>query len=66
MKDHLDRVLTLHKEGRVLMPGGAYRELYMGDIFREAIAGGLKTDYLLFGEGYYRDMGTREELDKLS
>ena len=48
------------------MPDGTSRELYMGDIIREAIISGLKTDYLLFGDGYYRDMGTWEELRKLS
>lgn len=64
MKDQLSRVLSLNKEGKILMPDGTSRELYMGDIIREAIVSGLKTDYLLFGDGYYRDMGTWEELRK--
>jgi glucose-1-phosphate thymidylyltransferase len=64
MKDQLNRVLARNKEGKVLMADGTSRELYMGDIIREAIYSGLKTDYLLFGDGYYRDMGTWEELRK--
>ncbi len=64
MKDQLSRVLSQNKEGKILMPDGTSRELYMGDIIREAIVSGLKTDYLLFGDGYYRDMGTWEELRK--
>jgi glucose-1-phosphate thymidylyltransferase len=66
IKDQLNRVLSQNKEGRIAMPDGTFRELYMGDIIREAIISGLKTDYLLFGDGYYRDMGTWEELGKLS
>ena len=66
MKDQLDRVLSQNQEGRILMPDRTYRELFIGDIIREAIISGLKTDYLLFGDGFYRDMGTWEELRKLS
>jgi glucose-1-phosphate thymidylyltransferase len=66
MKDQLNLVLSRDKEGRIAMPDGTFRELYVGDIIREAIASGMKTDYLLFGDGYYRDMGTWEELGKLS
>jgi glucose-1-phosphate thymidylyltransferase len=66
MKDHLGKVLSQDKEGRIAMADGTTRELYMGDIIREAIISGMKTDYILFGDGYYRDMGTWEELHKLS
>jgi len=65
MKDQLDRVLAQNREGRITLPDGSTRELYMGDIIREAIVIGMKTDYILFREGYYRDMGTWEELHKL-
>jgi glucose-1-phosphate thymidylyltransferase len=64
MKDQLTRVLSRNKDGKILLPDGTSRELYMGDIIREAIVSGLKTDYLLFGDGFYRDMGTWEELRK--
>jgi glucose-1-phosphate thymidylyltransferase len=66
MKDYLNRLLSRNQDGRIALSDGTFRELYMGDIFREAIFGGMKTDYLLFGNGYYRDMGTWEELRKLS
>jgi glucose-1-phosphate thymidylyltransferase len=66
MSDQLNRVLSRNKEGKIPVSDGTFRELYMGDIIREAILSGMKTDYLLFGDGYYRDMGTWEELHKLS
>lgn len=66
MNDQLDRILSRNREGRIPLPDGTSRELYMGDIIREAILTGMKTDYLLFEGGYYRDMGTWEELHKLS
>jgi|WetSurMetagenome_2_1015567.scaffolds.fasta_scaffold85291_2 glucose-1-phosphate thymidylyltransferase len=66
MNDQLGRVLSQNKEGKIANADGTFRELYMGDIIREAILSGMKTDYLLFGDGYYRDMGTWEELQKLS
>jgi glucose-1-phosphate thymidylyltransferase len=64
MRDQLSRVLSQNKDGRIAMPDGTSRELYMGDIIREALLRGLKTDYILFGNGYYRDMGTWDELHK--
>jgi glucose-1-phosphate thymidylyltransferase len=66
MKEQLERVLSQNKEGKIGMSDGTFRELYMGDIIREAIISGMKTDYMLFEDGYYRDMGTWEELHKLS
>ncbi len=66
MKDQLNGVLSQNKEGRIKMSDGTSRELYMGDIIREAIVSGMKTDYLLFRDGYYKDMGTWEELGKIS
>src|SRR5690606_31084402 len=38
------------------------RELYIGDIIREAMKGGLRVDYVKFDEGTARDLGTPEEL----
>ncbi len=66
MQDQLNQVLSRSKEGKIAMPDGTSRELYVGDIIREAVLSGMQTDYLLFEKGYYRDMGTWEELHKLS
>lgn len=66
MKEQLTRVLSQNKEGRIAMTDGIFRELYIGDIIREALLSGMKTEYVLFDDGYYRDMGTWEELNKLS
>jgi glucose-1-phosphate thymidylyltransferase len=61
----LEMILSKDPEGRIA-ENGKMREIYMGDIFRAAIRSGMKTDYLLFPEGSYTDMGTREELKKLA
>lgn len=41
---------------------GSPRELYVGDIIRDAMKGGLRVDYVKFDEGSARDLGTPEEL----
>ena len=46
MKEQLTRVLSQNKEGRIAMTDGTFRELYIGDIIREALLSGMKTDYL--------------------
>lgn len=39
-------------------------ELYMGDVFRDAIQWGMKTACVTFEEGAYLDIGTPSELQK--
>lgn len=41
------------------------KELHIGDVFREAIQAGLKTDYVKF-EGSYIDIGTPSDFDKVN
>lgn len=43
---------------------GNKRELYIGDVFRDAIQSGMKTAYVTFEEGAYLDIGTPSELQK--
>jgi len=42
------------------------RELYLGDVIREAIHSGLKATYVKFETGSYVDIGTPEELKKVT
>lgn len=39
-------------------------ELYIGDVFRDAIQSGMKTSSVTFDEGAYLDIGTPSELKK--
>lgn len=41
---------------------GTPRELYIGDIIRDAMKDGLRVDYFKFEDGTARDLGTPEEL----
>jgi glucose-1-phosphate thymidylyltransferase len=66
LKDHLKKMLGLHQEGKIRLPDGSFREMFLGDVIREAIIIGMKTDYMLFEEGSYMDLGTWEELNKLT
>lgn len=53
----------LHKYIEADNPAKSKEELHIGDIFREAIYDGLKTDYVKF-DGAYLDIGTPGELKK--
>ena len=61
MKDYIDRRLS-GNDHLVKNRDGSFREVYFGDVIIEAIRQGLKTDYIIFEEGYYKDLGTREML----
>lgn len=42
------------------------KELYIGDVFREAIQTGLKSAYVEFNQGVFIDIGTPEDLAKVN
>jgi glucose-1-phosphate thymidylyltransferase len=66
MKDYLSHWLIKNPHGKVSLPNGSSREIYVGDIIRDSIAGGLNMDYFIFEEGQYHDLGTWDEWHKLS
>ena len=39
-------------------------EVHLGEVFRKAIQAGIKTDYVLFEQGRYLDIGTPDDLEK--
>jgi glucose-1-phosphate thymidylyltransferase len=58
MNDFLAGLLKTNADGRIKIADGSYREVYVGDVIQEAIAKGMKTDHIMFRDGYYVDIGT--------
>lgn len=57
----LQKTIPELKNG-LYMFNGIHRELYIGDVFQEALYKGLKVNYFIFDEGYNLDLGTPEDL----
>jgi len=58
MNEFLTGLLRNNSDGKIKIADGSYREIYVGDVIQEAINKGMKTDYVLFRDGYYVDIGT--------
>ena len=65
MKGYLEKLINISPDGRILLPDGSYREVYVGDVIQSALVNGLQVDYHIFENGKYTDIGTPEELAKL-
>jgi len=59
-------LLKENEKERIEMEGQLKREIYPGDIFREFIQAGNKTDYVTFEEGKCIDLGTWEDFNKFN
>jgi glucose-1-phosphate thymidylyltransferase len=66
LKNFLLQWLFNNPEGKMRMPDGSFREIYVGDIIRNSIADGLNVDHVFFGDGHYSDLGTWDEWNKFS
>ncbi len=64
MNRYLGLFLKKHPEGHFTAEDGKTREIYVGDVIQSALSDGMKTDYHLFAEGNYIDIGTKEDLQK--
>lgn len=62
MKDFLEQLLKMDKEGKITLNNGLKREVYVGDVIQAAIADRMIIDYEIFENGSYKDMGTPEDL----
>jgi glucose-1-phosphate thymidylyltransferase len=66
MHDYLIRLIRSGSQGKIIQHDGSLREVFVGDVILDAMNTGLKVDHLIFEEGYYRDLGTGDELYKIS
>lgn len=62
MKDFLEQLLKINKEGKITLNSGLKREVYVGDVIQAAFADRMMIDYEIFENGSYKDMGTPEDL----
>lgn len=61
MRDFTDSCI-LKGTDKIEQKDGASREIYIGDVIMQALTNGYKTDYVLFEDGGYDDLGTHGEL----
>jgi len=66
MKKYLADWLLKNPDGKVKLPDGTFREIYLGDIIRDSLKDGMQVDHLLFNEGFYKDLGTRDVWQNLN
>jgi glucose-1-phosphate thymidylyltransferase len=64
MKVFLENLIQSVPEGKIAMPDGSVREVYVGDVIQSALKKGLQVDYHIFKNGEYTDLGTVEALRK--
>jgi len=62
MHQYLKEFISNNPDGKIRLPDNSVRELYVGDIIREAIVQGMKVDYVTFGEGFCIDLGTPDDM----
>jgi glucose-1-phosphate thymidylyltransferase len=62
MHNFLKEFVTKNPKGKKILKDGSQREVYVGDIFIEALKKGLEVDYVIFENGFTSDIGTHEEM----
>jgi glucose-1-phosphate thymidylyltransferase len=62
MHQYLKAFVKKNPDGKKIQKDGSQREVYVGDVFMEAIQDGLKIDYVIFDTGFTNDIGTHEEM----
>lgn len=65
MHEFLKDLIHSNDKGTRILPDGSERELYVGDVITEAMKNGLKTDYVIFENGFTTDIGTHKEMAEL-
>jgi glucose-1-phosphate thymidylyltransferase len=58
----LKDLLKKNENGRRTLSDGTERELYVGDVFIEAMKAGMTVEYVMFENGFTNDIGTHEEM----
>jgi glucose-1-phosphate thymidylyltransferase len=64
MNQFLEHFLKKHPDGRISTEEGTSREIYVGDVIQHALSEGMKPDYVIFENGTYLDIGTKDDLRK--
>jgi glucose-1-phosphate thymidylyltransferase len=64
LNSFLRLLLKKQPEGRILLKDGTSREIFVGDVIQNALAEGLKSEYIIFENGTYLDIGTKDDLQK--
>jgi len=64
MHKFLSELISYNSKGTRLLDGGVERELYVGDVFTEAMKNGLKISYVMFENGFTTDIGTHDEMSQ--
>ena len=62
MHTFLKDVLVQSNAGKRILSDGSERELYVGDVFVEAMKAGFNFEHVMFEDGYTTDIGTHEEM----
>jgi glucose-1-phosphate thymidylyltransferase len=65
MHEYIQNIISRGGDGKVMIEGQMFRELYPGDIFIEAIEAGLNIDSVIFEEGRCIDIGDPENIGKI-
>ena len=64
LKDFVDDCLN-RDVTKIRMQDGSWREIFIGDVILHAIKKGFKTDYIVFENSNYKDIGTPDDLKNL-
>ena len=62
MHQFLTELIKSNERGVRILSDGSEREMYVGDIFIEAMKNGMKIDYEIFENGYTTDIGTHDDM----
>ena len=62
MHHFLKRSVNKNPNGKITLKDGSEREMYVGDVFIEAMKEGFSIDYVKFENGVANDIGTHEEM----
>ena len=64
LHDRIENILNEGGDGTIATGQGSSRELYPGDLFREAIQRGLNVESVVFEGGECMDLGTIDDLER--
>ena len=62
MHEYLKKLIKSNEKGSRILSDGSEREMYVGDIFIEAMKNGLTSDYVIFKDGFTIDIGTHDDM----
>jgi len=65
MNRYIQKIISSGRDGEVWIGGQLYRELYPGDIFKEAARSGMRMESVIFEKGTSLDIGTPDDLEKI-